>query len=496
MRIIFFIILLSVINIAQSIEGIDSIRTKKIPQTNLSELRSELNYIFNDPNFSNAYWGVSIQSLKTGETIFKLNEDKLFKPASLVKLFTSSTALLLLGSDYRFETKFYTDGKISNGILFGNLFIVGGGDPTIQTGHEEQSPDNFIEWVDSLNKLGIYSIKGNVIAENKLFSEDDYGKGWLNEYESNWFAPPSGAFCLNNNSTELIIKPGKINQFAEIFFNPSVSDFEVFNNVITVKGNLKPSVTISRKGNNIIQLNGSISSKSDRIIFYIPSKNPTQFFVNTFYNVMIREGITITGYPIISDEHTEKYQLNELLPLFTHKSQPLSQIVSEINKNSNNFFSEQLLKTIGFELYGFGSTQNGITAMKELLQKMGINPANFEIADGSGLSTFNLVTPKQVTNLLYYMYKSDEFDSFYNSLAIAGFDGTLADRMKKTKAENNFRGKSGFLENVRGLAGYLKTADGEPIALTLIVNNFLVPSQLANYVQDKVCNILSNFNRK
>jgi len=313
------IILLSVINIAQSIEGIDSIRTKKIPQTNLSELRNELNYVFNDPNFSNAYWGVSIQSLKTGETIFKLNEDKLFKPASLVKLFTSSTALLLLGSDYRFETKFYTDGKISNGILFGNLFIVGGGDPTIQTGHEEQSPDNFVEWVDSLNKLGIYSIKGNVIAENKLFSEDDYGKGWLNEYESNWFAPPTGAFCLNNNSTELIIKPGKINQFAEIFFNPSVSDFEVFNNVITVKENLKPSVTISRKGNNIIQLNGSISSKSDKIIFYIPSKNPTQFFVNTFYNVMIREGITITGYPIISDEHTEKYQLNELLPLLTQE---------------------------------------------------------------------------------------------------------------------------------------------------------------------------------
>ncbi|MDZ7763271.1 MAG: D-alanyl-D-alanine carboxypeptidase/D-alanyl-D-alanine-endopeptidase [Melioribacteraceae bacterium] len=173
----------------------------------------------------------------------------------------------------------------------------------------------------------------------------------------------------------------------------------------------------------------------------------------------------------------------------------MASLVEEINKNSNNFYSEQLLKTLGFEIYGYGNRENGIRAVKSILDKMGINQENISIADGSGLSFYNLITPSQITKLLAYMYKSDEFESFYNSLSLAGFSGTLAQRMNRTDAENNFRGKSGYLKNARALAGYIKTADGEPLVVSLIVNNFLVPSQLANYIQDKVCNTLANFTR-
>lgn len=493
---ILIIILLVSINFAQTDIEKDSLKQANISQNNLSELRNELNYIFSDPNFTNAFWGVSIQSLKTGETFYNINADKLFKPASLIKLFTTSTGLLLLGSDYQFKTSFYTDGKIKDGVLHGNLVIVGGGDPTITTGHGDELKDDFIEWIDSLNRMGIYSIKGNIIGDNNFFEENKSGKGWLNEYDSNWFAPPSGAFCLNNNSDEIILEPGDFKNLVKVSFNPHKVSYEVYNKIITEQENSPSSISITRKGNNVIQLTGSIPDNDKNQIIYIPVDNPTRFFINTFYETAIEEGMTITGFPLSSDEQNENYDLSNLLMLFEHKSKPLSKIVTEINKSSNNFYSEQLLKAIGYELYGYGSTENGITAMKELLQKMGINPSNFVIVDGSGLSTFNLITPKQIINLLTYMYKSDEFDSFYNSLAIGGYDGTLSDRMKKTKAENNFRGKSGFLENVRGLAGYVKTTDGEPVALTLIVNNFLVPSQLANYVQDKVCNRLANFNRK
>jgi len=496
MRLCLITILLVSINLAQTKIEQDSLNQITSSQNNLSELRNELDYIFNDPNFTNAFWGISIQSLKTGETLYNHNADKLFKPASLIKLFTTSTALLLLGSDYQFKTTFYTDGKISDGVLHGNLFIIGGGDPSISTGHNDEGKDNFIEWIDSLNQIGVYSIKGNIIGENKNYEEDNFGKGWLNEYESNWFAPPTGAFCLNNNSNEIIITPGDFKNLAKISFNPHNVNFEIYNKVITEHGSTPTSISISRKGKSVLQLTGTIADNDNQYIIYVPVEHPTQFFLNTFYEKAIDEGMTITGFTVSSYEQNENYDLNNLLMLFEHKSESLSEIVAEINKSSNNLYSEELLKTIGYELYGYGSTENGITAMKEVMKKMGINPNNFEIVDGSGLSTFDFVTPKQITNLLYYMYKSDEFDSFYNSLAIAGFDGTLADRMKKSKAENNFRGKSGFLENVRGLAGYLKTADGEPIALTLIVNNFLVPSQLANYIQDKVCNRLANFNRK
>jgi D-alanyl-D-alanine carboxypeptidase/D-alanyl-D-alanine-endopeptidase (penicillin-binding protein 4) len=345
-----------------------------------------------------------------------------------------------------------------------------------------------------LNRLGIYSIKGNIVVDDRNFEDDDFGKGWLNEYDRNWFAPPSGAFCLNNNSTEIIVTPEEINQFALISSIPAENNFEIYNKIITGTENSQIAIEVNRKGNNVLQLTGSIPAKSEPYVIYVPIDNPSMFFANNFYETLLLEGFTVTGYPSLYEENVSSDQDN-LLFLFEHHSIPLASIVSEINKNSNNLYAEQLLKTLGFEIFGFGSTDNGILAMKDLIQKMGVNPNNLNIVDGSGLSTFNLVTPKQIVNLLSYMYKSDAFGDFYESLAVAGFDGTLSDRMKKTKAENNFRGKSGYLENTRGLAGYLKSADGEPLAVALIVNNFLVPSQLANYIQDKVCNRLANFKR-
>jgi D-alanyl-D-alanine carboxypeptidase/D-alanyl-D-alanine-endopeptidase (penicillin-binding protein 4) len=126
---------------------------------------------------------------------------------------------------------------------------------------------------------------------------------------------------------------------------------------------------------------------------------------------------------------------------------------------------------------------------------MGINPESMIMADGSGLSRLNLVTPRQVVNLLCYMYKSDEFAKFYESLPIAGVDGTLIDRMKKTSAENNVRAKAGYNNYVSSLSGYLKTVSGEMLAFSILVNNYLVPQTLTNYFLDNVCNRLVNFSR-
>lgn len=487
-----FVIIILLLNYlsAQNAINIDSLKNNTSKKNNLSELRTELDDIFSDPNFSNAFWGVSIQSLKTGEIFYKLNSDKLFKPASLLKLFTTSNGLLLLGSRYQYHTEFFIDGAISNGMLDGNLIIVGNGDPTITI------EDSFIQWIDSLNHKGIYLIKGNVIVIDRNFRQDKYGVGWLAEYMDNWFAPPSGAFCLNKNAIEIIIKPTQIHQPAQISFTTEfIDDYEVINNIITSTINSSLNVVVNRMGNNIIELTGNIPVTAAPYTVYIPVNNASQYFVNTFYESLIDEGVEITGSALRLDEYDKNYDTENIIPLFTYKSDHLLNVVSEINKKSDNLLSEQLLKTIGYELYGYGSASNGINAVKELMKGMGINPNNFIMVDGSGLSSYNLVTPKQIVNLLAYMYRSTEFDSFYKSLAIAGYDGTLFDRMKRTKAENNFRGKSAFLENTRGLAGYIRTAEGEPLALALIVNNFLVPSQLANYILDRVCNRLANFTR-
>jgi len=186
---------------------------------------------------------------------------------------------------------------------------------------------------------------------------------------------------------------------------------------------------------------------------------------------------------------------DNLIPLYSHRSVQLKYILKEMNKNSNNFYAEQILKTIGLEENDFGSIENGVNACIKYFNQMGINMDNLVMADGSGLSRLNLVTPRQIVNLLTFMYKHEEFDKFYDSLPIAGVDGTLLDRMKKTVAENNVRAKPGYSDNVSSLSGYLKTISGEPLVFSMIVNNFLTPPIFANYIQDSVCQRLINFSR-
>jgi D-alanyl-D-alanine carboxypeptidase/D-alanyl-D-alanine-endopeptidase (penicillin-binding protein 4) len=215
-----------------------------------------------------------------------------------------------------------------------------------------------------------------------------------------------------------------------------------------------------------------------------------------FQEVLEKKGITIKGYPVDIDDLKEPLNFTKINELFIYYSPPLNDIIKIINKNSQNFFAEQLLKTIGLEKEGYGTISNGIKALQGVFRDMGINPEGIIMADGSGLSHLDLVTPKQIVTLLNYIYKSNYFVPFYNSLPIAGVDGTLGERMIKTKAQNKVRAKTGFLEYVRSLSGYAYTADNEPVAFSIIVNNFNVPVKLAENIQDLVCLRLANFKRE
>ncbi|HEX7356503.1 MAG TPA: D-alanyl-D-alanine carboxypeptidase/D-alanyl-D-alanine-endopeptidase, partial [Ignavibacteriaceae bacterium] len=210
-----------------------------------------------------------------------------------------------------------------------------------------------------------------------------------------------------------------------------------------------------------------------------------------------KRGIRVNGYAIDIDDYERVINYKDLELLFTNYSEKLSEIIKVINKGSQNFFAEQLLKTIGLEKIGFGSVANGVTAIKEQFADIGLNPENIIMVDGSGLSHLNMVTPRQVVELLKYMYSNKKvFTDFYNSLPIAGVDGTLGKRMKNTSAENVVRAKTGFISYVRSLSGYALTADNEPIAFSMIANNFSVPVKLAENIQDLVCLRLTNFRRK
>ena len=477
----------------------DSLTERKSTQNinALTELREQLDDYFNDRNYSDAIWGVVFKSLKTEEVIYKRNPDKLFIPASNMKLFTSSAALLLLGPDFVYETNFHINGDVTKGILKGDLIIQGSGDPTISNRFYAGSTTKLFEnWTDSLKANGIWAIEGNIYGDDSFFDNIGLGKGWLWDYESYWYAAPSGALSFNDNSIEIKIEPGGINYPARVTISPVSKFIQLTAKVITVDENSEQSISVQRlRGTNLISVTGKIRNDSKPIAEHVSISDPTMFFLTVFSEVLEKKGITFKGRIGGIESAQKSISHDNLTPLFTHYSMPLKTIIKELNKNSNNFYGEQLLKTIGLEVYNYGSTENGVRACNDLYNAMGINPESMIMADGSGLSRLNLVTPRQVVNLLSYMYKSDEFAKFYESLPIAGVDGTLIDRMKKTSAENNVRAKAGYNNYVSSLSGYLKTVSGEMLAFSILVNNYLVPQTLTNYFLDNVCNRLVNFSR-
>ena len=469
-------------------------------QSPVSDLQKELDDIFNDPNFSNAEWGVVIQSLETGEYIYKKNENKSFMPASNLKMFTTATALCNLGPNYKYTTKLITNGSIENNILKGDLIIKGSGDPTFPKKFRNDSLHYlFSQWIDSLKNAGIQEINGNIIGDDNCFDDQPLGVGWSWDDETYWFSAPISGLSYNDNCIDLSISPGEyVGSSAKILLNPNTNYVTIKNNIRTVPPDSATNIDYFRKsGTNIINAFGTISLNANTRIESISIDNPTLYTVTVFKEMLEANGIKVNGEAKDIDEIKPRNEFTTIYQtLNTTTSLPLSEIIKIINKKSHNLYAEQVLKTIGKELGGSGTVSKAIEIEKRFLSNLGIDPEKIMIVDGSGLSRLNLVTPLQVTTLLTYMYRHKYWKEFYNSLPIAGVDGSLENRMRNSKAANNVHAKTGYINYVRSLSGYVTSKDGEMFVFSMIVNHYTVPTSLANNIQDLVCIRLANFSRK
>lgn len=494
---IIFVLITSTL-IGQTIQKSQLDTLPKVKYSDLKEFSKILDDIFEDPAFSNAHWGVVIQSLTTGEYFYRRNENKNFMPASNLKLFTTALALLQLGPDYTYKTTLYLNGKIKNEEIKGDLILRGVGDPTI-TGrfYNGDALAVFNKWADSLINMGVETITGNIIADDDAFEEETLGNGWSWDDETYYYSALTGGVCFNDNCIDLKITPGdKVGKKAAIEIFPKTKFVTILNNIVTVSNDSVTNIDFYRERNtNIIQCFGTIRKSETEINESITINNPTKFTAQILKEVLENKGIKIRGQALDNDELGIARDYQKLNPLFTQVSPPLKDIVKVVNKVSHNLYAEQLLRTIGYEKLKYGSAENGLKASQNLLKQMGIDPENLQIVDGSGLSRLNLITPFQLNSLLRFMYRSKYFNEFYESLPIAGVDGTIANRMKNTRAMNNVRAKTGYINAVRSLSGYVTTTDGEMLTFVMIANNFLVPLKLAENIQDLVCILLSNFTR-
>ena len=243
--------------------GCSSRETVKEPATSMEYLRAAIAQKFDDPEFENAHWGVMIRSLKTGETVYARNENKMFMPASNMKLFTSASAAVALGPDYRYTTRLVSNGKISDSVLTGDLIIVGSGDPTISGRYNEgKVTETFEQWADSLKAKGIREITGNVIGDDNCFDDGYYGTGWSADYETDYYAAQFSGISFNDNCVDIRIVPSAIiADICSVFVVPNTGYVTIINQTMTasVEDSVNDIIFLRKRGTNTIYVRGSMS---------------------------------------------------------------------------------------------------------------------------------------------------------------------------------------------------------------------------------------------
>jgi serine-type D-Ala-D-Ala carboxypeptidase/endopeptidase (penicillin-binding protein 4) len=422
-----------------------------------------------------------ITDATTGETLFEKNADRFFIPASNLKLFTTALALAKLGSDFCFHTTLETSGTVSPaGKLSGDLILVGRGDPNISNrkfpfeGKEEfdGAPEKVLaELADKLVSKGVKEITGDVVGDDSYFPRERYPSGWEIDDMVWQYGAAVSAIVVDDNTVTLTLTPGeKMGDPVQAVVEPATPDFTVDDQVITTAAEVKPDLTLTREpGANLVDVRGTLPAKSTPRRLVLAIEEPAQHAAALLARLLADRGIQVDGKPralhVVDTTSAPRTVLAE------HVSVPLSEEVKLVNKISQNLHAEVLLRA--------AARQSGIWMKPEDLLKFpedfyaaaGIADGDVVQTDGSGLSRRDVVTPRAVVAILRYAQTQPWFGAYYDSLPVAGVDGSLQDRMKDTPAAGRIHAKTGSVEHVRNLSGYAETPGGRKLIFSFLSNN-------------------------
>lgn len=462
-------------------------------------VEKQLDRVFNDPSFHRAFWGVKIVSLDTGEVVYEKNAGKLFIPASNMKILTAAAVLQVLGEDYTFRTSVYSDGKVSGGILKGNLVIRGSGDPTLGarfTGENRSNPlsgdpwEVFSAWVENLKKLGIEKIEGDVIGDDNFFEQVNWGDGWSWDDMPYGYSAGFGALQFNESTAFIEVRPGKNpGSFASARLVPRLESMSVESALETVNPECETDVRVRKEGRKYF-LSGQVAAGTGVFYQSVALPDPTAYFLDALSESLDKKGIRVTGRSVDIDDVDAVSSRMELL--FTHSSPPMKEILTVMLETSQNQYAESLFRLLDKKETGKGD-EGATMTLNELLNSMGVPSDAYEIQDGSGLSRSNLLSPDAVVRVLQYMYRHESGRQFMEMLPKSGVKGTMKGRMSGTRASEKVYAKTGTLSWVRALSGYLQTEKGEILAFSMLVNNYNQPRQSAEYLQDQALEILVGY---
>ncbi len=468
------------------------------PRADVARFRARVEAVLAQSDAQKLDWGILVADRDTGETLYELNGDHFFTPASNAKIVTTALALGSLGGDYRFRTTLESKAALGNdGRLAGDLLLVGRGDPDLSNrrfpyvgrGDRIGTTEKVLaEMADQAIAKGLRAVDGDVIGDDGYYPYDPYPAGWSDGDLFFQFGAPVSAIAFSDNTISVQIEPGgRVGDPATIRAEPAAALGTFTREITTGPPDAKSDFAVVRQpGVNFILLRGAIALGHEPARLEIAMTAPAETAALALKQLLEARGVQVTGIaraqhapppysnvagePILPEPSPASPEPNATT-LAEHVSLPLLETIRLTNKLSHNLHAELLLRAVGREKFGVGSTAAGLKIQREFLRTAGVADGDILLSDGSGLARDDLVTPRAMVTLLRYVSRQPWGKDFLSTLPVAGADGTLEGRMTGSAASGMIQAKTGEIEHVRALSGYATTLRGQSLVFSIFYNN-------------------------
>ncbi len=424
--------------------------------------------------------GIHVVDLKTGKTLYARNDNRLFLPASNMKLFTAALALERLGPDYRFTTRLVRSTS-------GDLVLQGGADPSLSARvypyqKDPETSGNPLraieEMADQAIAAGLVRVDGDIVGDDQFYPWSPYPPSWTEDDAIHGDGAPVSALAVNDNQITIVIQPGLPGDNATISIDPPLEYYAIDNRVLTVAAGGQPNIRLARQpGSRQILLWGSIPAKGVPAREAVAVDDPALYAACAMYDALIRRGVPIRGRPVARHRPASgDAAAIEGDVLATRTSPPLVELLQVLAKVSQNLHAELMLREVGRVRRHSGTRENGLEELGAFLTEIGTRPDEWRAEDGSGLSRNDEVTPRALTRLLTYMAASKNAGVWISLLPRGGEDGTLANRLCCASDGWEVRAKTGTLTRAITLSGYAAGKARGRLAFSILVNNYAAPA--------------------
>ena len=443
----------------------------------------DIDLLLKDDFFQRCQIAVDAYDLSAKEIIYRHNKKLLMRPASNMKILTSTTALYFIGPEYNFKTIIAHDGEIDDSVLVGNLYFIGGFDPDFTT-------EDLDTMVMELKSEGISQINGNLYGDVSKMDSLYWGNGWMWDDDPSTNFPYMTPLAINDVAIKIVVTSSKVGSKPEVSFLPGLFNPAFVNDAVTEENDsLKLRVTRDWLNNSDeIVISGGIGIDEEPDTTEINITNINKYFLALAKATLKKHGISVEGK---CDTSTAP----EDIEILVEHERPFSEVIVNLNKSSDNLSTEMTLRAIAYKYFGkSASAKKGVKIIDSLITIVGLDPEDYRLVDGSGVSHYNLVSVELLNEVLKFFYFEEEdlYQILYDSFPIGGVDGTLKSRMEDSPTLKNVHAKTGTLSGVSSLAGYLTAKNGHLISFAINTQNFVGSARTARYYQDKICEILAN----